>query len=159
MVQGEIHAGEEAVVETTIASAVGRGNIDVEFRVMAQSGKVKHVQVVAHPIEHITDRTVFIGALRDVTESRAAEEALNRARAELAHVSRVATLSALTASIAHEVNQPLAGIVTNANTCLRMLAADPPNLDGARTTPQRTIRYGNRASDAIERLRSMLARN
>jgi len=64
----------------------------------------------------------------------------------------------LTASIAHEVNQPLAGIITNANTCLRMLAADPPNVDGARETARRTIRDGNRASDVIKRLRVLFAK-
>jgi signal transduction histidine kinase len=64
----------------------------------------------------------------------------------------------LTASIAHEVNQPLSGIITNASTCLRMLAADPPNVDGARETARRTIRDGNRASDVIMRLRALFGR-
>jgi signal transduction histidine kinase len=64
----------------------------------------------------------------------------------------------LTASIAHEVNQPLSGIITNASTCLRMLAADPPNIDGARETARRTIRDGNRASDVITRLRALFAK-
>jgi signal transduction histidine kinase len=84
-----------------------------------------------------------------VTESKVAEEALNRVRSELTHVARVTTLSTLTASIAHEVNQPLAGIITNAGTCLRMLDASPPNIDGARETARRTIRDGNRASDVL----------
>ncbi len=75
---------------------------------------------------------MFLGALRDITENKAAEEALNRARADLAHVTRVMTVGALTASIAHEVNQPLSGIITNATTCLRMLSAEPPNIEGAR---------------------------
>ena len=66
-------------------------------------------------------------------------------------------LSALTASIAHEVNQPLSGIITNASTCLRMLDVDPPNLDGARETARRTIRDGNRASDVITWLRALFA--
>ena len=101
---------------------------------------------------------MFVGALQDVTEAKAAEEALNRAGAELAHVSRVTTLSALTASIAHEVNQPLSGIITNAGTCLRMLDADPPNIDGARETARRTIRDGNRASDVIARLRALFSK-
>ena len=87
-----------------------------------------------------------------------AEEALNRARSDLAHVARVTTLSALTASIAHEVNQPLSGIITNASTCLRMLDADPPNVDGARETARRTIRDGNRASDVIARLRALFSK-
>ena len=73
-------------------------------------------------------------------------------------MARVTSLGALTASIAHEVNQPLSGIVTNASTCLRMLAADPPNVDGARETARRTIRDGNRASEVITRLRALFGK-
>ena len=101
---------------------------------------------------------MFVGALQDVTESMVAEEALNMARSQLAHVARVTTLSALTASIAHEVNQPLSGIITNAGTCLRMLDAHPPNVEGARETARRTIRDGNRAADVITRLRAMFSK-
>src|SRR5262249_7361973 len=101
---------------------------------------------------------MFIGALQDVTESKLAEEALNKARSELAEVARITTLNALTASIAHEVNQPLAGIITNASTCLRMLSADPANIEGARETARRTIRDGNRASDVITRLRVLFSK-
>src|SRR4029077_13140248 len=89
---------------------------------------------------------------------RLSEEALDKARSELAHVARMATLGALTASIAHEVNQPLSGIITNAGTCLRMLDASPPDVDGARETARRTIRDGNRASDVITRLRSLFTK-
>jgi signal transduction histidine kinase len=89
------------------------------------------------------------------SELKRSEEALGNARSELARVAKVTALGALTASIAHEVNQPLAGILTNANTCLRMLATDPPNIDGARETARRTIRDGNRASDVIARLRAL----
>jgi signal transduction histidine kinase len=101
---------------------------------------------------------VFIGAIQDVTESKVAEEALNRVRSELTHVARVTTLSTLTASIAHEVNQPLSGIITNAGTCLRMLDANPPNIDGARETARRTIRDGNRASEVVTRLRALFSK-
>ncbi|HTV60608.1 MAG TPA: PAS domain S-box protein [Verrucomicrobiae bacterium] len=98
----------------------------------------------------------FLMALsEDITERRLAEEALNETRSELAHITRVTTLSTLTASIAHEVNQPLSGIVTNASTCLRMLDANPPNVEGARETARRTIRDGNRASEVITRLRAL----
>jgi PAS domain S-box-containing protein len=98
----------------------------------------------------------FLMALsEDVTQRRQTEDALNKARSELAQVARVTALSTLTASIAHEVNQPLSGIVTNASTCLRMLDASPPNVEGARETARRTIRDGNRASDVITRLRAM----
>ena len=93
-----------------------------------------------------------------MTERRLSEEALSKVRSELAHVARVTSLGALTASIAHEVNQPLSGIVTNASTCLRMLAGDPPNIDGARETARRTIRDGNRASEVIKRLRALFGK-
>ena len=73
-------------------------------------------------------------------------------------MARVTSLGVLTASIAHEVNQPLSGIITNANTCLRMLSADSPNIDGARETARRTIRDGNRASDVITRLRTLYSK-
>ena len=73
-------------------------------------------------------------------------------------MARVTSLGALTASIAHEVNQPLSGIITNASTCLRMLAADPPNVEGARETARRTIRDGNRAADVITRLRALFSK-
>jgi PAS domain S-box-containing protein len=89
---------------------------------------------------------------------RLAEDALHSTRAELARVSRLTTMGALAAAIAHEVNQPLAGIVTNASTCLRMLASDPPDLAGAGVTAHRTIRDANRASEVIQRLRAMFAR-
>jgi C4-dicarboxylate-specific signal transduction histidine kinase len=77
----------------------------------------------------------------------------------LAHVARVSSLGALTASLAHEVNQPLSGIITNANTCLRMLADDPPNIKGALETARRTLRDGNRASAVVKRLRALFAKN
>jgi len=131
---------------------------DLTFRIITSSGNVKHLHAVGHVMEMAEGRPVFIGAIQDVTESKVAEEALDRARSELAHVARAATLSTLTASIAHEVNQPLSGIITNASTCLRMLAADPPNVDGAKETARRTIRDGHRASDVIARLRALFSR-
>jgi signal transduction histidine kinase len=97
----------------------------------------------------------YFGGVQDVTQRRLAEESIDKVRSELAHVTRVMSLGALTASIAHEVNQPLSGIITNANTCLRMLGAEPPNVEGARETARRTIRDGNRAADVIARLRAL----
>jgi len=101
----------------------------------------------------------FLMALsEDITQRKLSEEALARARSELAKVASLSSLGVLTASIAHEVNQPLSGIITNASTCLRMLSADPPNIDGARETTRRTIRDGNRASDVITRLRTLYSK-
>ena len=100
----------------------------------------------------------FVGTTTDIDDQKRAEETLRRTQADLAHVERVATLNAMTASIAHEVNQPLSGILTNANTGLRMLAADPPNLAGVGDTLRRTVRDANRASGVIKRLREMFSK-
>ena len=157
MILAMIVPDDMPATEAAIRRAYEGRPFEVAFRIVAADGAIRHVRVVAHRDEQIADRIVFIGALQDVTESEQAEEALDRAREELAHVSRMAMLSALTASIAHEVNQPLAGIITNANTCLRMLAAEPPNVEGARATAQRTIRDGNRAAEVIRRLRALFS--
>ena len=94
----------------------------------------------------------------DITQRKLSEEALARARSELAKVASITSLGVLTASIAHEVNQPLSGIVTNASTGLRMLSADPPNINGALETVRRTLRDGNRVSDVITRLRTLYSK-
>jgi PAS domain S-box-containing protein len=153
-----VHPQDLSVFEATVEGAAAGVNIDLSYRIVTASGALKHLHAVGHRIEHAADRPVFIGAVQDVTDRKVAEEALNKARAELAHVARAAALSALTASIAHEVNQPLTSLVTNASTCVRMLAAEPPNLALARTTAQRTIRDANRASEVIQRLRAMFTR-
>jgi PAS domain S-box-containing protein len=134
-------------------------DFEVEHRLELPDRSVKYVHVVAHLTRDEAGLAEYIGAVQDVTDRRRSEEALSKVRSELAHASRVMSLGTLTASIAHEVNQPLAGIVTNANTCLRMLAGDPPNVDGARETALRTIRDGNRAADVITRLRGLFAKN
>jgi PAS domain S-box-containing protein len=92
----------------------------------------------------------------DITERKRAEEALRKAQTDLAHVTRVMTLGELTASIAHEVNQPLSGVVLNGNACLRWLGGDAPNLDEAREAARRIIRDGKRASDIITRIRALV---
>jgi PAS domain S-box-containing protein len=130
-------------------------DMEYEHRLLMPSHLVKYISMVAHATRDREGGLEYIGAVQDVTQRRSSEEALNQARSELAHVNRVTSLGVLTASIAHEVNQPLTGIITNAGTCLRMLAADPPNLEGARETARRTIRDGNRASEVITRLRAL----
>jgi signal transduction histidine kinase len=99
-----------------------------------------------------------ITLLRAKLERTRAEEALEKSQAEMIRVARATTVGELTASIAHEVNQPLAAVVTNANACLRWLAGDHPNLDEARDAVRRIARDGNRASDVIVRIRALLKR-
>lgn len=133
-------------------------DLEFDFRLQMPNHSVKYMHVVAHSSRDENGQLEYIGAVQDVTERRLSEEALSKARSELAHVARVTSLGALTASIAHEVNQPLSGIITNASTCLRMLAAEPPNIDGARETARRTIRDGHRAADVIARLRALFSK-
>jgi PAS domain S-box-containing protein len=158
MVRDIIHPEDVSLYEAAVARGMAGKDVDFLFRIVTSRGVVKHLRGIARVTELIAGRPLFSGAIQDVTEIKLAEEALNRARSELAHVARVTTLNALTASIAHEVNQPLSGIITNASTCLRMLNADPPNADGARETARRIIRDGNRASDVISRLRALFSK-
>jgi C4-dicarboxylate-specific signal transduction histidine kinase len=92
----------------------------------------------------------------DVTSTKQAEQALRKAQADLAHVNRVTTLGELTASIAHEIKQPLAGVITNGGACLRWLARESPDLDEAREAARRVIRDGNRANEVITRIRALM---
>jgi C4-dicarboxylate-specific signal transduction histidine kinase len=98
------------------------------------------------------------GTVVDMHDWKKAQEELRSTQTELARMMRVMTVGQLTASIAHEVNQPLSGVILNASACLRMLKSDPPNIDGARETLQRTIRDGNRASEVITRLRTLFSK-
>jgi PAS domain S-box-containing protein len=159
LVCSRVHPDDIPVCNEIIDRARSDGSdFEFEHRLRMTDHSVKYVHIVAHATRDQDGRLEYIGAVQDVTERRLSEEALAKVRSELAHVARVTSLGALTASIAHEVNQPLSGIITNASTCLRMLAADPPNVDGARETARRTIRDANRASDVITRLRALFSR-
>jgi PAS domain S-box-containing protein len=154
-----VHPDDRHLLQERVTAARTIGDVhDYQIRLLMPDRSVKYLHTTSSEIQDANGGRQYIGAVQDVTQRRLAEEALNTARSELAHVARVATVSALTASIAHEVNQPLSGIITNAGTCLRMLAADPPDVDGARETVRRTIRDGNRASDVITRLRALFSK-
>ena len=158
-VYSRVHPDDVRPLQETVERAQQDGsNIEFEHRLLMPNHSVKYLSMVAHATRDKDGRLEYIGAVQDVTRRRPSEEALDKARAELAHVSRVTSLGALTASIAHEVNQPLSGIITNAGTCLRMLATDPPQIEGARETARRTIRDGNRMSEVISRLRALFSK-
>jgi PAS domain S-box-containing protein len=130
----------------------------LEFDLINAHGRIFHMETHAAPMRYGDGTIVQLGVTRDITQRRTSEEALSRSRSELAHMARIMGMGALTASIAHEVNQPLSGIITNASTCLRLLSADPPNVDGALETVHRALRDANRASEVINGLRSLFAR-
>jgi C4-dicarboxylate-specific signal transduction histidine kinase len=128
-------------------------------------------QVLAHHIERRTLQVAYIGAFNTfdsilvivlatlfIQRGHQASAALQRAQADLARVSRVTTMGELTASIAHEVNQPITAVVTNAGACLRWLAAEEPDLEKARAAATRIVRDGNRAADIITRIRQVFAK-
>jgi PAS domain S-box-containing protein len=154
-----VHPEDISLMKDMIARVGAEAeDFEYEHRLLMPDQSVKYLHLVAHATRSRNGQLEYIGAVQDVTKRRLSENALEEVRSELARVSRIASLGALTASIAHEVNQPLSGILTNASTCLRMLAADPPNVDGARETARRTIRDGNRASDVITRLRALFGK-
>ena len=156
LIGSRVHPEDQASFREMIERARRDGaDIENEYRLLMPDHSIKHLHTVAHGTRDKDGWSEYIGAVQDVTRRRLAEEALCRARLELAHAVRVMSLGALTASIAHEVNQPLTGIITNAGTCLRMLSAEPPDIEGARDTARRTLRDGNRASEVISRLRAL----
>ncbi len=156
MVMARIHPEDLPLAQEMVDIAHGPAtDLDYHYRAQMPDLSVKYLHLVAHGTRDKDGQLGYIGAIQDVTQRHLAEEALGKTRSELAHVARVTTLGALTASIAHEVSQPLSGIVTNSSTCLRMLSADPPNVVGAMETVRRMIRDGLRASDVITRLRAL----
>jgi C4-dicarboxylate-specific signal transduction histidine kinase len=132
-----------------------RKPFDFEHRLLMPNGSVKYVRVVGHPsIKDESGNVEFMGAITDMTERKQSEEALEKAQAELAHVTRVAMVGELTASIAHEVNQPLGAIVNNANACLSWLTAN--NMEEAQASAEMICADGHRAGEIIRRVRALV---
>ncbi|CDY77192.1 Signal transduction histidine kinase [Caballeronia glathei] len=129
--------------------------IDLEHRLAMPDGRVKYVHFVTHLVRSQTGGTEYVGALMDITETKVAQEALARSTAELAHVTRITMLGELAASIAHEVTQPIAAIVTNGDASLRWLNRPSPDLMEVQQSITQMIRDAKRASDVIQQIRSM----
>jgi PAS domain S-box-containing protein len=153
-----IHPDDQAGISERIERAKReKTGYDLEYRYILPGGEIREIHTVALPVLSPSgDLCEFVGTAIDDTERRRAEESLRKTEADLARVARATTLGELTASIAHEVNQPIAAVVTNANACLRWLKVETPNLDKAREAAERIIRDGNRASDVITRIRALL---
>jgi PAS domain S-box-containing protein len=161
LIRTRVHPEDISLIEKMkmVDQASNGGNdFEWQYRLMMPDHSIKYMHAVAHATRDQDGQMEYIAVVQDVTARRLAEEARDKARSELAHVARVMSLGTLTASIAHELNQPLSGIVTNASTCMRMLAADPPNVDGASETARRLIRDGNRASEVVTRLRALFSK-
>jgi len=132
---------------------------DLEYRTVNREGAPIHVRTSGKPFFDADGRfRGYRGVSTDVTamiRAEQAEQALLKSQAELAHVTRVTTLGELTASIAHEINQPLAAIVTNAEACLSWLDRTPPDLAAARRSVEWIVDDGNRAGEVIRRVRAL----
>lgn len=145
----------ELVQQELDRAAQGDHDFDVEHRLLMPDGLVKHLHVRSRRVKYESGEEEIVGALIDVTAARKAQEALQATQAELTHITRLTTLGEMSASIAHEVNQPLAAIVTNAGACLRWLDRETPNLEEARRAAERIANAGNRAGEVIRSVRAL----
>jgi signal transduction histidine kinase/DNA-binding NarL/FixJ family response regulator len=155
-----IHPEDRQLVQEVINSATQEEkDFDFEHRLLMPDGSVKYVRVVGHPTRRAgSDDLEFVGAVTDITKHKHSEEERERLRAELGHINRASMIGELAASIAHEVNQPLSGIVSNGSACVRWLAGDVPNLEEAREAVRRIVRDGKRAGEVIARIRALARR-
>ncbi len=157
LVLARVHPDDLPLVQRVIDRAASdRQDFDFEHRLRLPDGTVKHVRVVARAMRSETGNVDFVGAVMDVTSIKVAELELQNTRTELAHVMRVASLGELTASIAHEVNQPLGAVVANAEACLGWLDREFPDLKEARAAIERIVRDGHRAGEVIRRVRALI---
>jgi PAS domain S-box-containing protein len=136
-------------------AAQGEQDYDYEHRFLTPAGVLKHLHVSARRVSYGPDEEEIIGAVMDVTATRHAQEALNKAQTELARVTRMTTLGEMSASIAHEVNQPLAAIITNGGASLHWLTREAPETDEAVAAIRRIVSEANRASEVIRRIREL----
>jgi PAS domain S-box-containing protein len=152
------HPDDQARVREALETAEReKTGFELDYRIIHPDGEIRDIHVIGHPVLSPSgDFVEFFGTVMDTTERKQAEEErerLRQAQADLAHVNRVTTMGELTASVAHEVNQPIAAAVTNANTCLRWLARDQPNVEEARAAALRIVNDGTRAAEIIKRIR------
>jgi PAS domain S-box-containing protein len=156
----QIHAEDREMVrfasDTTFRTKV---NWDVEFRIVKPDGGVKHIHAIGHPVLSPSGQLAqVLATMVDVTERKLAEEARDRLRqleADLTHINRVSTMGELTASLAHEIKQPIGAAVTNAEACLRLLNRNQPDLPEARLAALDMVRDARRAADIVDRVRSL----
>lgn len=154
-----VHPDDRPMVEDRIRRIFRGEDIpETEERHLMLDGRVKHIRGATRVFRYEDGRMECVGVAQDITRRRHTEQALDRVRSELAHVTRVASLGEMAASIAHEVNQPLAGILTNASTCLRILKSGQADPERTIKTVERIVRDSHRASEVIKRLRTLFRR-
>jgi PAS domain S-box-containing protein len=152
-----LHPEDRPAVRHMLENAVrDESNFESEFRIILPDGSIRHLQTVGRPIVNSSGIVEeFFGTTLDITARKQTEKALRDARAELARITRLTTMGELLASIAHEINQPLAAVVTNAQAGLRWLDQDKPDLDEIRRVLSSIVSDGTRISDEIRSLRAL----
>jgi PAS domain S-box-containing protein len=155
-----IHPDDQIrVVEQLERAGREKTEFEFDYRIIHPGGEIRNIHTIGHPVfSSYGDLVEFVGTVIDVTERKRAEEereGLRQAQADLARVNRVTTMGELTASLAHEVNQPIAAALTNANTCLRWLSRDLPDVEEARAAATRIVKDGTRAAQIIGRIRQL----
>jgi len=155
-----VHPDDQARIAEVIERAVrGREDFEFDYRIIHTGGEIIDARSFGHPIfDPSGDLVEYVGTIIDVTDRRQAEkerERLREAQADLAHASRMTTMGELTASLAHEVNQPITAVINGASTCIRWLTRDDPDLGEAREAASGVIRNAKRAADIINRIRSI----
>jgi len=157
LIMQRIHPDDRAQLQHEVDRAAQGAQIhDFEQRLLMPDGQIKHLCVRAHRVKYVSGKEEIVGALMDITESRKSQAALDAAQTALAHACRVATLGEISASIAHEVNQPLAAIVANGQACLRFLRRETPDLNKLRGAIEWIVKDGKRADEVIRRVRGLL---
>jgi signal transduction histidine kinase len=155
-----IHPDDRPLIRQTWRQATrDKHRFQGDYRIVLPDGSLKYMQTIAHPFVNQSGGFEFIGTSMDITQRRRDEENLRQAQSDLAHVNRVTTLGELTASLAHEVNQPIGAAVTNAESCLSWLTGDTPNLEEARAAASSIVEDGMRAADIITRVRLMFKKD
>jgi C4-dicarboxylate-specific signal transduction histidine kinase len=157
----QLHAPEdwEKLMEAFQNAIRNKIDFETDSREVLADGTVKYLHIVGHPVLNPEGDVVeLVGSTIDMTERKRTEEMLQKAQAHLNHVTHVTMMGQLAASIAHEVNQPLAAVVTNGKACLRWLDREPPDFHEARETVQNIIQAGIRGADVIARVRALLKR-
>src|ERR1022692_1397141 len=155
-----IHPEDQATFNNAVERAIReRSDFEVDFRIVLPGGSTKYIRSVGHPVFSASgDLVEFVGTGIDITERRRAEkerERLRQVQADLAHITRATTMGELTASLAHEINQPITAAATDARTCLRWLAREQPDIGEARESAARMVNAVTRAADIISRLRQL----
>jgi PAS domain S-box-containing protein len=155
-----MHPEDRTKWQATIERAISeKSDYEGEHRILLPDGTVRYTHTFGHPVLNASGDVVqFVGTIFDVTERKQAErerERLRQVQADLAHINRATTMGELTASLAHEINQPIAAAVTDARTCLRWLGREQPDIGEARESAARMVKAVTRASDIISRLRQL----